>query len=145
MSALGNVSENNAVIAENQQEVYEAGMRAGLAQNPEYADGYTDGYKEGLKKNMGYEWDALIDGSIPVGKAVEADHSAESDHSVESDHADKADEAKSLEGTLSVEGGGTGATTPAEALKNLGITYGTEDLVSGTSPLASGTIYFVYA
>lgn len=51
-------------------------------------------------------------------------------------------------GTLAVSKGGTGATTAADARTNLGAapayTYGTEDLVAGTSELATGTLYFVY-
>lgn len=43
-----------------------------------------------------------------------------------------------------VEKGGTGATTAAEALVNLGITHGTEDLTAGESALTTGAIYIVY-
>lgn len=46
--------------------------------------------------------------------------------------------------TLSIQDGGTGATSTSEALKNLGITYGTEDLTAGVSTLATGAIYLVY-
>lgn len=49
-----------------------------------------------------------------------------------------------LLGTLPIANGGTGATTSAAALKNLGITYGTTDLVAGSSELATGAIYLVY-
>ena len=49
-----------------------------------------------------------------------------------------------LYGTVPVSQGGTGATTAAAALTNLGITYGTSDLVAGSSSLTSGTFYFVY-
>ena len=56
--------------------------------------------------------------------------------------------AADLYGTLAVSKGGTGATTAADARTNLGAapayTYGTEDLVAGTSELATGTLYFVY-
>ena len=45
---------------------------------------------------------------------------------------------------IPVANGGTGTTTAANALKNLGITSGTTDLKSGTSTLASGAIYLVY-
>jgi pyridoxal biosynthesis lyase PdxS len=50
--------------------------------------------------------------------------------------------------TVPIAKGGTGATTAAAALTNLGAapayTYGTTDLTAGTSPLATGTLYFVY-
>lgn len=49
-----------------------------------------------------------------------------------------------LYGTVAVDKGGTGATTAAAALTNLGITYGTTDLTAGTSELATGAIYLVY-
>lgn len=51
-------------------------------------------------------------------------------------------------GTIAIADGGTGATTATEARTNLGAapaySYGTTDLVAGTSPLAAGTLYFVY-
>lgn len=44
--------------------------------------------------------------------------------------------------------GGTGATTAAQAIANLGAapayTYGTEDLTAGASPLETGKLHFVY-
>lgn len=49
-----------------------------------------------------------------------------------------------INGTVSVAQGGTGATTAAQALQNLGITYGTADLTAGTSELATGALYFVH-
>lgn len=52
--------------------------------------------------------------------------------------------ANDIYGTVKVEDGGTGADNAAEALTNLGITYGTADLTAGTSSLATGAIYLVY-
>ena len=52
--------------------------------------------------------------------------------------------ATDLGGTVPIANGGTGATTAAQALQNLGITYGTTDLTAGTSELATGALYFVY-
>ena len=40
--------------------------------------------------------------------------------------------------------GGTGASNAAQALQNLGITYGEDDLEAGVSELATGAMYFVY-
>ena len=52
--------------------------------------------------------------------------------------------ANKITGTLAIAKGGTGATTSAQALTNLGVTYGTADLAAGTSALATGAIYLVY-
>jgi hypothetical protein len=76
MSILDNMTEmsdNNVTIAENQQAVYNAGMRAGLAQDPDYSEGYKDGYNQGATDASGIAWDSLLNGDIPVGKAKEAD------------------------------------------------------------------------
>lgn len=53
-------------------------------------------------------------------------------------------DAADLEGSVPIANGGTGATTAAQALQNLGITYGTTDLTAGTSELATGSLYFVH-
>ena len=47
-------------------------------------------------------------------------------------------------GTLPVTNGGTGATTAAKALNNLGITYGTTALTPGSSSLTTGSVYLQY-
>lgn len=76
MSILDNMTEmsdNNVTIAENQQAVYNAGMRAGLAQDPDYSEGYKDGYNQGATDASGIAWESLLNGDIPVGKAKEAD------------------------------------------------------------------------
>ena len=86
---VGEFSENNATIAENQQKVYEAGVRAGLAQDPDYAEGYQDG----LDSAAGVEWESLLDGRTPVGRAKEADHATEASHSVTADSATTASRA----------------------------------------------------
>lgn len=52
-------------------------------------------------------------------------------------------DATDLDGAVSISNGGTGATTAAQALQNLGITSGTNDIGSGAS-LATGSIYFVH-
>lgn len=53
-------------------------------------------------------------------------------------------DASDLDGAVPIANGGTGATTAAQALQNLGITYGTADLTAGTSELATGALYFVH-
>ena len=53
-------------------------------------------------------------------------------------------DAADLDGSVPIANGGTGATTAAQALQSLGITYGTADLTAGTSELATGALYFVH-
>ena len=77
------ISENNAAIAANQQKVYEAGVKAGLLQDPDYAEGYQDG----LDSAAGVEWESLLDGRTPVGRAIEADHATKADHAISADQA----------------------------------------------------------
>ena len=61
-----------------------------------------------------------------------------------SDHVHALPALTSCTGTLTVAKGGTGATTAAAALTNLGITYGTSALTAGTSSLTTGAIYLQY-
>lgn len=71
-----NISGNNATIAENQRKVYEAGIRAGLSQDPTYSEGYEDGLDAALG---GAEWQDILNGNTPVGKAKLADRATEAD------------------------------------------------------------------
>lgn len=45
---------------------------------------------------------------------------------------------------IPIERGGTGATIAAQALSNLGITYGSSDLTADSSPLETGKFYAKY-
>ena len=105
---VGEISENNVTIAEKQEKVYNAGMRAGMMQDPDYSEGYDDGYEQGLTDASGVVWEDLLSGKVPVGKAKEADHATtatnanhadsatnagratEADHSAKADHATNA-------------------------------------------------------
>lgn len=96
MSIVENASEiskNNETIAKNMQKVYDAGVRSGLAQDPDYAEGFEDGHTQGLSDASGVIWEDLLSGEIPVGKAREADHAAEATHSINADRAALADKA----------------------------------------------------
>lgn len=55
-----------------------------------------------------------------------------------------AQNASDLYGTVPISKGGTGATTAAAALQNLGVTYNITDLTAGTSALTTGSIYLMY-
>jgi hypothetical protein len=72
----GAISGNNATIPENQMKFYEAGVKAGLAQDPDYAEGYEDGRDAALG---GAEWKDILNGNTPVGKAKLADRATEAD------------------------------------------------------------------
>ena len=148
---VNEISENNVAIAENQQKVYEAGVRAGLAQDPDYAEGYDDGYEQGLTDSSGVVWEELLNGKTPVGRAREADHATtatsataatNADHSLESDHATVASSADDLNIVLPIEKGGTGAATADEALVTLGITTYQKpwDLNENVGPIFSNAI-----
>ena len=94
---VNEISENNVTIAEVQQKVYEAGVRAGLAQDPDYAEGYDDGYEQGLTDSSGVVWEDLLSGKVPVGKAREADHAENATNAVNAENASKANHAKSAD------------------------------------------------
>lgn len=84
---VGEISENNVTIAETQEKVYNAGVRAGMMQDPDYSEGYEDGYEQGLSDSSGVVWEDLLSGKVPVGKAKEADHA---DKATNADHAESA-------------------------------------------------------
>lgn len=92
--SIEEMSENNATIAENQQKVYDAGVRAGKAQDVDYADGYGDGYEAGVSDASGGVWDSLISGETPVGKAVEADRAATATYAITAGRAEEATHAE---------------------------------------------------
>ena len=63
---LEKISAYNTVIAENQTKVYEAGVRAGLAQNPDYEGSFEEGKKAGIDsfwRNITYNVDTYNHGS----------------------------------------------------------------------------------
>lgn len=100
---LNEISDNNAVIAENQQSVYNAGIKAGKAQDVDYAagyeDGHSDGYAEGIGAASGGAFDDIISGATPVGRATIADRATTADYAIlaaratDADHADAASHA----------------------------------------------------
>ena len=100
---VNEISENNVTIAEAQQKVYEAGVRAGLAQDPDYAEGYDDGYEQGLTDSSGVVWEDLLSGKVPVGKAREADHTLEADHAINADRATSATRANEADYATNAE------------------------------------------
>lgn len=89
----GAISGNNATIAENQMKVYEAGLKAGLMQDPDYQEGYEDGRDAA----MGVEWESIIDGSVPVGRAKEADYAKKADRATLADRATESGRAANAE------------------------------------------------
>jgi hypothetical protein len=89
----GAISGNNATIAENQVKVYEAGLKAGLMQDPDYQEGYEDGRDAA----MGVEWESIIDGSVPVGRAKEADYAKKADRATLADRATESGRAANAE------------------------------------------------
>lgn len=94
---VNEISENNVTIAENLEKVYNAGMRAGLAQDPDYAEGYDDGYGQGLTDSSGVVWEDLLSGKVPVGKAREADHADKATNAENAENAKNANHAKSAD------------------------------------------------
>ena len=93
----------------------------------------TDSVKEGSKTTMLY-----------ANRAIKLTYSVvDSTGYWLADEYPKPD-ATDLDGAVPIANGGTGATTSAQALQNLGITYGTDDLTAGSSPLETGKLYFKY-
>ena len=93
----------------------------------------TDSVKEGSKTTMFY-----------ANRAIQLTYSVVgSTRYWLADEYPKPD-ATDLDGAVPIANGGTGATTAAQALQNLGITYGTTDLTAGSSPLKTGKLYFRY-
>ena len=93
----------------------------------------TDSVKEGSKTTMLY-----------VNRAIKLTYSVVGSTGYWlADEYPKPD-ATDLDGAVPIANGGTGATTAAQALQNLGISYGTTDLTAGSSPLDTGKLYFRY-
>lgn len=126
---VGEISENNVTIAETQEKVYNAGVRAGMMQAPDYSEGYEDGYEQGLSDSSGVVWEDLLSGKVPVGKAKEADHADKATNAenaenaknanhaasaTNADHATNADNASHAE-SAGVAGHATTATTATNA------------------------------
>jgi hypothetical protein len=92
---VGEISENNVTIAETQEKVYNAGVRAGMMQDPDYSEGYADGYEQGLSDSSGVVWEDLLSGKVPVGKAKEADHADKATNAENAENAKNANHAAS--------------------------------------------------
>ncbi|MEE1046439.1 MAG: hypothetical protein U0M60_03335 [Clostridia bacterium] len=119
------VSENNVTIAENLEKVYNAGMRAGLAQDPDYAEGYDDGYEQGLTDSSGVVWEDLLSGKVPVGKAKEADHADKATNAENAENAKNANHAKSADNATNANRA-TGANHATEADHSVEADHATE-------------------
>ena len=84
------------------------------------------------------------DNSTNAINATNATNATNAVNAINSENALEAEKAKNVTGVVSIANGGTGATTPLEALSNLGVTFSNVDLESGVSELPTGTLYFVY-
>ena len=122
---VNEISENNVTIAENLEKVYNAGMRAGLAQDPDYAEGYDDGYEQGLTDSSGVVWEDLLSGKVPVGKAKEADHADKATNAENAENAKNANHAKSADNATNANRA-TEANHAAEADHSVEADHATE-------------------
>ena len=101
-----------------------------------------------IRRRLSSGMDSVKEGSMPTmfyaNRAIKLTYSAVGSTGYWlADEYTKPD-ATDLDGAVPITNGGTGATTAAQALQNLGITYGTADLTAGTSELATGALYFVH-
>ena len=122
---VNEISENNVTIAENLEKVYNAGMRAGLAQDPDYSEGYDDGYEQGLTDSSGVVWEDLLSGKVPVGKAREADHADKATNAENAENAKNANHAKSADNATNANRA-TEANHAAEADHSVEADHATE-------------------
>ena len=122
---VNEISENNVTIAENLEKVYNAGMRAGLAQDPDYSEGYDDGYEQGLSDSSGVVWEDLLSGKVPVGKAKEADHADKATNAENAENAKNANHAKSADNATNANRA-TEANHAAEADHSVEADHATE-------------------
>lgn len=122
---VGEISENNVTIAEKQEKVYNAGVRAGMMQDPDYSEGYEDGYEQGLSDSSGVVWEDLLSGKVPVGKAKEADHADKATNAENAEYAKNANHTKSADNATNANRA-TGANHATEADHSVEADHATE-------------------